>query len=60
VNDEDTKRGYESPDDAYRVLQKMLQRGQPPDDWETLLADAKRATGRLRAIAGKAHRRYVA
>ncbi len=57
VNDEDTKRAYESPDDAYRVFQKMLQRGQPPDDWETLLAEAKRETNRLRAIAGRARRR---
>ena len=32
VNDEDTKRAYESSDDAYRVFRKMLERGHPPDD----------------------------
>ena len=41
VNDEDTKRAYESGDDAYLVFRKMLENGQPPDDWDTLLAEAK-------------------
>lgn len=41
VNDEDTKRAYESSDDAYRVFRKMLDSGHPPDDWETLLAQAQ-------------------
>ena len=54
VNDEDTKRAYERSDDAYRVFRKMLERGHPPDDWERLLAQAKRETTRLRTIAGKA------
>ena len=56
VNDEDTKRAYERSDDAYRVFQKMLERGRPPDDWERLLAHAKRETNRLRAIVGRARR----
>ena len=56
VNDEDTKRAYERSNDAYRVFQKMLQRGHPPDDWESLLAQAKRETNRLRDIAGRARR----
>ena len=38
VNDDDTKRAYESGDDAYRVFRKMLERGHPPDDWNQLLA----------------------
>ncbi len=54
VNDEDTKRAYERPDDAYRVFRKMLEGGQPPEDWETLLAQAKRGTTRLRTVVGKA------
>jgi len=54
VNDEDTKRAYERPDDAYRVFRKMLEGGQPPEDWETLLAQAKRETTRLRTVVGKA------
>ena len=54
VNDEDTKRAYERPDDAYRVFRKMLEGGQPPENWETLLAQAKRETTRLRSVVGKA------
>jgi toxin YhaV len=53
VNDEDTKRAYESSDDAYRVFRKMLERGHPPDDWDDLLAQAKSESNRLRVIAGK-------
>ena len=41
VNDEDTKRAYESPDDAYRVFRKMLETGHPPDDWGALLTQAQ-------------------
>ncbi len=41
VNDEDTKRAYESRDDAYRVFRKMLDGGHPPDDWNQLLAEAR-------------------
>ena len=40
VNDEDTKRAYESHDDAYRVFKKMLASGHPPSDWGQLLAEA--------------------
>ena len=43
VNDEDTKRAYESGDDAYRVFRKMLESGRPPDNWEMLLAEARAA-----------------
>ncbi len=43
VNDEDTKRAYESNEDAYRVFRKMLESGHPPDDWSVLLAEAKRS-----------------
>ena len=56
VIDEDTKRAYERSDDAYRVFKKMLDRGRPPDDSENLLAQAKRETKRLRAVAGRARR----
>lgn len=45
VNDEDTKRAYESKNDAYRVFSKMLAQGNPPDDWNELLAASKKATG---------------
>lgn len=49
VNDEDTKRAYESGDDAYRVFRKMLASGHPPDDWDQLLKEAKPAAERLRS-----------
>jgi toxin YhaV len=42
VNDENTKRAYNSDTDAYRVFKRMLKRGNPPDDWLNLLAEAKR------------------
>lgn len=47
VNDEDTKRAYESSDDAYRVFRKMLESGHPPDDWRQLLAEARAEGQRL-------------
>jgi toxin YhaV len=51
VNDEDTKRAYGSGDDAYRVFQKMLGRGNPPNDWEQLLAEARSEATRLAMIS---------
>jgi toxin YhaV len=41
VNDEDTKRTYGSKNDAYAVFRKMLDNGNPPDDWAALLKTAK-------------------
>ena len=37
VNDENTKRTYGSKTDAYAVFRKMLDKGNPPDDWNALL-----------------------
>ncbi len=55
VNDEETKRAYESSDDAYRVFHKMLESGHPPDDWNQLLAEACAKGQRLpRFVAGVA------
>jgi toxin YhaV len=51
VNDEDTRRAYESHEDAYRVFRKMLQGGHPPDDWSQLLAEAQTEGRRLRQFA---------
>jgi toxin YhaV len=51
VNDEDTKRAYESSDDAYKVFRKMLERGHPPDDWDQLLAQAQTDRDQLQRIA---------
>jgi toxin YhaV len=52
VNDEDTKRAYESSDDAYRVFRKMLESGHPPGDWSQLLAEARAEGQRLQQFAG--------
>ena len=41
VNDEDTKRTYGSKNDAYAVFRKMLDNGNPPDDWSALLKTAQ-------------------
>ena len=54
VNDEDTKRAYESDDDAYRVFRKMLESGHPPDDWNQLLAEARAEAMRLQQVAAGA------
>ena len=51
VNDENTKRAYESSDDAYKVFSKMLSVGHPPDNWDQLLEEAQLETARLRSIA---------
>ncbi|MFZ1546712.1 MAG: type II toxin-antitoxin system YhaV family toxin [Candidatus Nitrotoga sp.] len=51
INDEDTKRAYESSDDAYRVFRKMLESGHPPDDWNQLIAEAHAEGRRLQQFA---------
>lgn len=51
VNDEDSKRAYESSDDAYRVFRKMLDSGHPPDDWNQLLTEAGAEGTRLQRLA---------
>ena len=53
VNDETTLRTYGSKTDAYAVFRKMLDGGNPPDTWETLLAQAEMpgAVERLAASA---------
>lgn len=50
VNDEDSKRAYGSKTDAYRVFQKMLDNNHPPDDWDTLLQEAKAESNRLEKV----------
>ena len=56
VNDEDTKRAYESADDAYRVFRRMLDNGHPPSDWGQLLAEALAESERLGRLASRASR----
>ncbi len=47
INDDKSKRAYGSKTDAYRVFQKMLNSGNPPDNWKSLLQEAKRERERL-------------
>lgn len=47
VNDEETPRAYGSRSDAYAVFKSMLDGGDPPDDFETILEQAESATARL-------------
>lgn len=56
VNDEDTKRAYESNDHAYRVFRRMLESGHPPDDWHRLLAEVSAEGHRLQRFATGATR----
>ncbi len=50
VNDDDSKRAYESSDDAYRVFRTMLEGGHPPDDCDMLLAEARAENASLRSL----------
>lgn len=53
VNDEKNKRAYGSKTDAYRVFEKMLDSGHPPDSWDKLLKEAKGDLDRLNEISKK-------
>lgn len=53
VNDAGTKRAYGSGTDAYRVFRRMIETGHPPDDWKTLLEEAKQENKRLRDTVDK-------
>jgi len=54
VNDEDTRRAYDSSDDAYRVFRKMLESGQPPDGLDQLLAEAQKESRRMQESLARA------
>lgn len=53
VNDGKSKRAYGSKTDAYRVFEKMLNSGHPPDSWDKLLKEAKGDLDRLNEISKK-------
>jgi len=48
VNDETTLRTYGAKSDAYAVFRRMLDKGNPPDDWGALLAAATDEKARQR------------
>lgn len=45
VNDATTLRTYGARTDAYAVFRKMLDKGDPPDDWQALMTAAGRLPG---------------
>lgn len=45
VNNENTKRAYDSKTDAYKVFKKMLQKKCPPSDWKALLKESSMLAG---------------
>ncbi len=51
VNDETTLRTYGSRTDAYAVFARMLDSGNPPEDWARLLAECRAAEERFGAAA---------
>jgi toxin YhaV len=50
VNDENSQRAYESNTDAYRVFQKMLNKGNPPNSWQELVEQSQKETARFNNI----------
>jgi toxin YhaV len=50
VNDESCLRAYNSKTDAYTIFQNMLGKGNPPNDWESLLSEANAEAERLMKI----------
>lgn len=48
VNDEQTLRSAGSKSDPYAVFEKMLGRGNPPDDWNALKAASRENWGKLK------------
>lgn len=51
LNDENTLRTYGAKSDAYAVFRKMLDGGNPPDDWAALMAAASDPEARQRLEA---------
>lgn len=47
VNDETTLRSSGSKSDPYAVFEKMLGRGNPPDDWNALMAASRQDWSKL-------------
>jgi toxin YhaV len=47
---ENTKRAYESGDDAHLVFRKMVKAGRPPDGWDQLLTESQAAATHLKEV----------
>lgn len=53
VNDESTKRAYDSKQDAYTIFRKMLKNGNPPDSWNELWRAAISDGERIQVLLGE-------
>ena len=53
VNDEKNKRAYGSKTDAYYLFKKMLHNGCPPDNWDSLLVEAKGGLSRFNNLSDR-------
>jgi len=51
VNDENTKRAYNHKSDGYQVFKKMLKKSNPPNDWDSLLKEAKKENERFKNLS---------
>lgn len=54
VNDENTLRAFGRKTDAYAVFKSMLDNGNPPDDFDTLLRSAETSAARFRSRVASA------
>jgi toxin YhaV len=57
VNDSETLRTYGSKTDAYAVFKKMLEKDQPPDDWNKLKSEAAKATPQGKSLITRGKQR---
>jgi toxin YhaV len=57
INDEDSLRTYGSSTDAYAVFGRMLASGNPPNDWDALLAQGKREAAKAPGVFRGASKR---
>jgi toxin YhaV len=57
INDTDTLRTYGSSTDAYAVFGTMLANGNPPTDWDTLLAQGTEAAAKAPRVFRAAPKR---
>ena len=53
VNDGETRRACASGDDAYRIFRKMPEGGQPADDWDRLVAEARAEARQLEKLVAR-------
>ena len=53
VDDENTKRAYNSKTDAYQTFKRMLNSGHPPNNWDQLVKEAELETNRFKNMVSE-------